>query len=337
MKKIILAIAIVGLLIFVLTKTQGQKIELWQTDQETPELSKRVWEIKSIDTMKYSRDLAGEKLNDPTFNGTIEAQVKAISQTGVTHVAIATPYDEKFIPYLARWVKAARKYNLKIWFRGNFAGWEGWFGYKKDLNREGHFALMRAFINQNGGLFENGDLFTPCPECENGGAGDPRRNGDIDGFRQFMISEFQGANVEFRTVGKNVRTVSSMNFDVANLVMDEQTANSVGDLVVIDHYVKDPQKLADDIRTLSQKAQSKIMLGEFGVPIPDIHGKLTEEQQAQWVDESLNIIQSQEEVIGINYWVSHGGSTAIFNSDHSPKPAAKILEKYYKLLSLPNP
>ncbi len=337
MKKIILAIAIVALIIFVLTKTKGQKLELWQTGQESPKEQKRVWEIKSIDTMKYSRDLAGEKLNDPTFDATIEGQVKTISQTGATHVALGTPYDDRFSPFLSRWVQAARKYNLKVWFRGNFSGWEGWFGYKKDLTRGGHLALMRAFINRNGDLFQNGDLFTPCPECENGGAGDPRQTGDVEGFRVFMIEEFQAANEQFRTVGKNVRTVSSMNFDVANLVINEQTANALGDLIVIDHYVKEPQKLAGDIRTLSQKTQSRIMLGEFGAPIPDIHGKQTAEQQSQWIDESLNLIQSQQEVIGINYWVGFGGSTAIFNNDYSTKPAAKVLEKYYRLLALPNP
>lgn len=332
MKKVAILVFLVAIFlgVYFLVKRDGLEEAVSSVKEE------RVWQIKSIDTMKYSRDPAGEKLNDPTFDTTIEAQIKAISQTGVTHVALGTPYDEKFVPFLARWVKTARKYNLKIWFRGNFAGWEGWFGYKKDLDRSGHLVLMRQFINQNDDLFESGDLFTPCPECEHGGAGDPRQTGDVVGFRQFMTSEFQAANAEFRTVGKNVRTVSSINYDVANLVMDEQTANAVGDLVVIDHYVKEPQKLADDIKALSQKTQSKIMLGEFGAPIPDIHGKLSQEQQAQWVDEALNLIQGQTEVIGINYWTSFGGSTAVFNSDHSPKPAAKVLEKYYRLQALPN-
>ena len=327
-KKIaLLAVAIIG--IFVVGSYLQKKVPA-----EFPNEQKRIWEIKSIDTMKYSRDLSGEKLNDPTFDRTIDGQVKAISQTGATHVALGTPYDERFIPFLNRWVAAARKYHLKVWFRGNFSGWEGWFGYKKDLTRNGHVVLMRQFINQNGDMFENGDLFTPCPECENGGAGDPRQTGDIVGFRQFMIQEFQGANVEFRTVGKNVRTVSSMNYDVANLVMDEQTANTVGDLVVIDHYVKEPQKLAGDIRNLSQKTKSKIMLGEFGAPIPDIHGKLTEGEQAAWIEDALALISTQPEVIGINYWVSYGGSTAIFNNDHNLKPAAEILKKYYLLRNL---
>jgi len=327
-KLVLFLIVIVGIFIIVVSYLQKK------TTTDSPKDQKRTWEIKSIDTMKYSRDPAGEKLNDPTFDKTIEDQVKAISQTGATHVAIATPYDQKFDPYLRRWVAAARKYHLKVWFRGNFSGWEGWFGYKKDLTRNEHEALMRQFINQNGDMFENGDLFTPCPECENGGAGDPRQTGDIVGFRQFMIQEFQDANIEFRTVGKNVRTVSSMNYDVANLVMDEQTANAVGDLVVIDHYVKEPQKLAQDIRTLSQKTQSKIILGEFGAPIPSINGSQTNDEQASWIEEVLSLVSKQPEVIGLNYWVSHGGSTAIFNNDNSPKPAAEVLKKYYKLHNL---
>ena len=181
MKKIILAITIVVLIIFVLTKTQGQKLELWQTNQETPELPKRTWEIKSIDTMKYSRDAAGAKLNDPTFDQTIEIQIKNIADLGATHVALGTPYDEKFIPYLSRWVAAARRNNLKVWFRGNFSGWEGWFEYPK-ISRDQHLAMTENFILSHPDLFRDGDIFSPCPECENGGPGDPRHNGDVTGF-----------------------------------------------------------------------------------------------------------------------------------------------------------
>ena len=332
MKKIIIPVVafILGtILIFAAKDSQKTPSVL-----ESPELSKRVWQVKSVDTMKYSRDLTGEKLNDPTFDKTIEIQVKNIAGLGATHVALGTPYDERFIPYLSRWVAAARRNNLKVWFRGNFSGWEGWFGYEKNLTREGHLELMREFVNKNGGLFENGDLFTPCPECENGGAGDPRRTGDVEGFRTFLIEEFQAANVEFRKIGKNVRTVGSANYDVASLIYNEQTANAVGDLIVIDHYVKSPQELAEDIRSLNQKSQAKILLGELGVPIPDIHGKLTEEEQAAWIKEALELISRQEEVIGINYWVSHGGSTAIFKNDNNPKPAAEVLKKNFSLADL---
>src|SRR5258708_13688548 len=56
--------------------------------------SKRLWDFASIDTMKYSRDLSREKLQDPTFDQVISSQIKAIAQTEATHVPIATPYDD---------------------------------------------------------------------------------------------------------------------------------------------------------------------------------------------------------------------------------------------------
>ncbi len=320
---------LISVLFIGFTKKEEKKIVI-------PKIQNRVWQIKSIDTMKYSRDLAGEKLNDPTFDQTINRQVKAISQTGATHVALGTPYDDRFVPFLNRWVQAARRNNLKVWFRGNFSGWEGWFGYRRDLTREEHLALMREFINQNGHLFENGDVFSPCPECENGGPGDPRRTGDVAGFRKFLVDEHQAASEQFRKIGKNVRIVGSMNYDVAELVMDEDTANAVGNLIVIDHYVKTPQKLADDIDKLAKKSNAQIILGEFGVPIPDIHGALTPQTQADWIEEALKLVSKDKNVIGLNYWVAVGGSTAIFNDDLSPRPAANIIKGYFSLSHLNN-
>ena len=73
------------------------------------------WQIQSIDTMKYSRDMAQVGLEDPKFDTTIDQQLKAIAMTGANYVAVGTPYDEKFIPMLTRWVTIARKYNLHVW------------------------------------------------------------------------------------------------------------------------------------------------------------------------------------------------------------------------------
>src|SRR3989339_935814 len=66
------------------------------------------WEFQSIDTMKYSRDLAREKLNNQEFDQVINQQVANIASAGASHVGIATPYDEEFFPFLKRWVDAAR-------------------------------------------------------------------------------------------------------------------------------------------------------------------------------------------------------------------------------------
>lgn len=289
----------------------------------------RFWQIQSIDTMKYSRDLAREMLNKPEFDTTIEQQISQIAKTGATHVAIATPYDEEFVPFLKRWVESARKHGLKVWFRGNFSGWEGWFNYPT-ISREEHLSKTRSFIETNGNLFRDGDIFVTCPECENGGAGDPRRTGDVVGFRQFMIDSHTIASSKFNDLGIKVSTnYFSMNGDVARLTMDRETTSQLEGVVVIDHYVKTPAQLATDIQDFVSRSGGKVILGEFGAPIPDIHGSLTPEQQAEWVDEALQLVSKNPSVIGVNYWLSYGGSTSLWNGDGSEKKAVSILKKWY--------
>ncbi|MBI2611524.1 hypothetical protein HYW54_02135 [Candidatus Gottesmanbacteria bacterium] len=287
------------------------------------------WQIQSIDVMKYSRDIAREKLKDKSFDRTIDEQVRNISQTGATHIAIGTPYDEEFIPFLKRWVSTARKYDLNVWFRGNFSGWEKWFGYTS-INREEHIQKTKDFIERNPELFEDGDLFTSCTECENGGPGDPRRTGDITGHRKFLIEEYQAAKNAFNKIGKNVMANTySMNGDVASIIMDRPTTKALDGVVVIDHYVRSPDKLLKDIKNYALNSGGKIILGEFGAPIPDIHGNLSETDQAQYLAETLEKLTSEKNLIGLNYWVSVGGSTQLWNPDGTKRMAADVVTSYY--------
>src|SRR3989344_6773908 len=206
------------------------------------------WQFQSIDTMKYSRDIAREKLGDPAFDSVIDTQVKNIADAGATHIAIATPYDEEFIPFLARWVKSARKYNLSVWFRGNWSGWEGWFGYT-GIRREEHLQKTKDFIAKHADLFADGDVFSACPECENGGPGDPRQTGDVAAYRQFLVSEYQVTQGSFKKIKKNVSSnYFSMNGDIADLIMERPTTAVLGGLVTIDHYVASPDQLISDIK-----------------------------------------------------------------------------------------
>jgi hypothetical protein len=288
------------------------------------------WPVQSIDTMKYSRDTARTRLTDPEFSSVIDTQIKNISATGATHVSISTPYDEEFLPFLRRWVETARRYNLKIWFRGNFSGWEGWFDYPV-LSRADHLQKTEAFIKNNIGLFMNGDIFTPCPECENGGPGDPRQTGDVKGFRKFMTDEYQVTQKAFNQIRVQVASnYASMNGDVARLIMDKPTTISMGGLVVIDHYVSTPEKLVADIKSISDTSGGQVVLGEFGVPIPDIHGNLTDIEQADWLERTLNLLSQTAQISGLNYWVNVGGSTEIWSKDGFPRKAVEVLTHYFK-------
>lgn len=287
------------------------------------------WDFQSIDTMKYSRDTAREKLTDPKFDAVIDQQVSQIAAAGATHVAIATPYDEEFVPFLTRWVAAARKYHLNVWFRGNFSGWEGWFDYTP-ITRAQHLQMTRDFITKHADLIQNGDVFSPCPECENGGPGDPRLNGDVNGHRQFLIDEYQATSDIFLKQGKDVRTnFNSMNADVARLVMDQDTTRELGGIVVIDHYVPTPEKLASDIEDIAHKSGGKIVLGEYGVPIPGIHPNMTELQQSQWITSSMNLLMPLPDLVGVNYWVSTGGSTQLWNENGTARMAAATIKAFF--------
>lgn len=299
-----------------------------------PQVKPSVQRFLSIDTMKYSRDVSREKLNDPAFDSIIDTQVKNIADTGATHVAIATPYDEEFYPILKRWTDAARRYHLKVWFRGNWSGWEGWFDYPK-ITREEHITKTREFILKNRDIFSNGDVFTACPECENGGpsaaGGDPRQTGDIQGHRKFLIDEYNVTKSAFKAISKDVASnFDSMNGDVARAVMDRKTTAALDGIVTIDHYVATPEKLIADIEEIARSSGGKIVLGEFGAPIPDINGDMSEDEQAAWISRALTLILNSKEVIGVNYWTNIGSSTALWNDDGSARKAVYVIRIIYK-------
>lgn len=292
-------------------------------------LSRHYWDVQSIDTMKYSRDSAREKLKDPSFDAVIDRQMADIAATGANYVAIGTPYDEEFYPFLKRWVKAARKYKLHVWFRGNFSGWEGWFDYPR-MTREMHTVKTEEFILNNKDLFEDGDIFTSCPECENGikiEYGDPKSLGQ---HREFLITEYQAVKRMFFQIGQDVKAnYYSMNGDIAKALMDKPTTAALDGIVVIDHYVGTPTQLAEDVQLLIDQSGGSIVLGEFGAPIPDIHGEMSEEEQANWIDEAFRLLAHMPEVKGVNYWVNTGGSTELWKLNGQPKLAVSVLKKYY--------
>ena len=307
---------------------QGKKQVIKPADKQQVKAS--WWDFQSIDTMKYSRDLAREKLNDISFDETIDTQVKNIADTGANYVAIATPYDAEFLPYLKRWEAAARKYNLNVWYRGNWSGWEGWFDYPK-ITRTEHIAKSVQFIKDNPDLFKSGDIFSACPECENGGPGDPRLIQDIEGHRQFLIDEFKAVGEIFRIMGKNVQcNFSPMNGDIAKIIMDPDTTKALGGVVVVDHYVPTGTELARDLKDIASISKGKIVLGEFGAPIPDLQPNFTEQDQAKWIADTLDELTKVDSLIGVNYWVANGGSTKLWNDDETARPAVSELTAYFK-------
>lgn len=292
------------------------------------------WQVRSIDTMKYSRDVSRQVISDPSLTSVINQQVSQIAATGANYVAIGTPYDDEFLPVLNLWVNAARRNHLHVWFRGNWSGWEGWFDYPK-IDRAEHLQKTQQFILNHPDLFQDGDIFSACPECENGGPGDPRMTGDVEGHRKFLIDEYNVTKAAFTKINKNVASnYDSMNGDVARLIMDRETTKALDGIVVIDHYVKTPEQLTSDIESIAQQSGGKIILGEFGAPIPDIHGDMTEEEQAAWLHDVFNHLINNNVLIGVNYWTNVGSSTALWKDDGTPKQAVEEIKKVFNPMIL---
>ncbi len=291
--------------------------------------SDRLWQIQSIDTMKTSRDKARAELYNSDFDKKIEKELTAIKNTGANYVAIDTPYDNEFIPYLKRWVKLARKTGLHVWFRGNWSEWEGWFDYPINLTPDEHIKKTSAFIQEHPELFEDEDIFEGCPECENAKHWkQPEKNKEYNEYLKLQRASNKEA---FEKINKNVMTnIVSVIGGRAKEVLDQGTFDAHENVVSIDHYVKNPKLMREYINYFKDKFDAQIVISEFGAPVPDINGPMNEDQQAVFINSIFEeFYKSQNSILGINYFVSSGGTTPILNTDYTPKKAYFIVKNYF--------
>lgn len=293
---------------------------------------KKIWNYQCIDTMKDSRDEARAWMKLPNPGALVDADTKAVKALGADCVAIGTPYDEEFFPFLKLWVDSARLAGLAVWFRGNFSGWEGWFGYQKLQDATEHHQKTKWFILNHRDIFRAGDVFTPATEPENGIIGnlwssEQRKKNFLD----FLVESHRTCASAVEQIKINLKCgYYAVNGDVALKVFTPDVVKKTGNIVVIDHYVRSPKKFIEDVRTLYKKFGTKIFIGEFGAPIPDIHGSMSQEQQAEFVGEMLRYAHLNREIIdGLNYWVLRGGSTSILNDSGTQRLVAAKLKDYY--------
>jgi hypothetical protein len=288
-----------------------------------------IWAVRSVDTMKTSRDLAREKLNDQLYVTSISKELVLIKELGANYVTIDTPYDDEFYPYLLRWVTEARKTGLHIWFRGNFSGWEGWFGYPKNMTPQEHLRKTAEFIATHAQLFQDGDAFDPCPECENAGHWiQPEGN---TAFNEFIMNQQVVLKVAFDAIHKNVHTNwTSIIGGRAKEVLNTQAITSLNNIVTIDHYVETPTDMAMYIDYFSGPMKSQVLIGEFGAPIPDINGPMDQIQQANFIDSVFSVLYTKHHhVLGINYFALSNGTTEIIDGKGNSTQAYTLIQKYY--------
>lgn len=311
----------------------------WQTNSQSTSTTftepNRLWDYQCLDTMKFSRDTARQFMSErEEANEFIKKEIDIIKSFGANCLAVATPYDEEFIPILEEWVNAAHDANLKVWFRGNFSGWENWFDYPKFTNEQQHHTATRNFLQKHNNLLKPGDIFTPAPEAENGIIGNPwESEARKERLRKFVTDSYKICSDTLIEVGKvEVKCgYFSANGDVAEKVYNPDTIANTGGVVVIDHYIKTSQRMSDDIQRLAENQKANVAIGEFGGPIPDINGTMTEDEQEKFVRELLRVFYEQKDKITlINYWVLRGGSTTLINDDGTEREVVEAIKDYYQ-------
>jgi hypothetical protein len=57
---------------------------------------------------------------------------------------------------------------------------------------------------------------------------------------------------------------------------------------------------------------------------------MTMSEQAEWIDDVLRRMEESDVVEGMNYWLSTGGTTAIWNSEGGETPSVQTLARHYK-------
>ncbi len=299
-----------------------------QKDSTTIKTNPAIWDIRAVDTMKSSRDKARSWNTAPDLEEKIDAQMSAIKTMGANYVTIDTPYDNEFLPYLSAWIKGARSHNLHVWFRGNWSAWEGWFDYPKNLVPIQHLQKTDIFIQSHPEFFADGDIFDPCPECENSGNWNQPEDNAL--FNKFLIDQYLMSKKAFESMGKKVHTnIFSIIGGRAKEVLDEKTIATLDNTVTIDHYVADTATMTEYLDYFA-KLKAKIVIGEFGAPIPDINGSMNEDEQAEFVDAIFKeLYRYKDTVVGVNYYVLTEGTTSLLNSDLTPRKVAAVVQNYF--------
>ncbi len=322
---------IIAALVFVAQYPHGAPKALG-SDLPEPPLG-RLWHFQCIDTMKYSRDSAREFLSDPKrAEAFVTKEVDIIKSLGATCVSVGTPYDEEFIPYLSQWARIAHAKGLTVWFRGNFSAWENWFDYGYFKNPEDHHLKLTYFITHHADLFANGDILTPAPEAENGVLGNPWASStSAQRLRDFVWKSADTCQRAVTSINKQVNCgYFSANGDVARDVYNRDVLQKAGAVTVIDHYIRSTAQYGKDLDMYAQKHGLSIVIGEFGAPIPDLNGDMSEEEQASYVGELLRQFYiHKKQILGLNYWVLRGGSTKLINDNGTERKVMEVVRDYF--------
>ena len=322
------------------------------------------WRIRSVDTMKLSRDTLKAPLNDRQ----IAAVVRLDARLHLTNVTADVYYDAP--DYMMRWVSAIRAAGLHVWFRAHWYAWENHrvsvvvrgrtrlATVAGSMTPQAYIGATRLFLRQHTALFRNGDIFDFCPEPENGaywlkkyGKGWSWHSNEAakHAFNMFIRSGVRMAATTLanRGLGGVVVTAISVDSSIALRLLSAPTVTRLG-MITLDLYperrTSDPavatSRLVSEIKSVHDRWGVPVLVGEHGYPRDKYVDDVT---QARVLRAELAGVARLPYVLGLNYWVDaggpgYGGYTNLYrlvNGAWTIRPAAQILARAYAAATPP--
>ena len=300
------------------------------------------WSIQSVSSMKETKDrVCGQR----SFEF-IQKWVDKAVELGANYVAIETPYDSpscgNSVAYTNLWVNAIRKSGLKVWHRHMPIAFEGIYNNTKNPSID-YLTIISNYIKNNPLFFQEGDIFTPIPEPQNGGIYSVN-------YCSYGICIFKNAK-DFNAWLRNAMDISESAFAQIGLggkikigyygfdgyiawgdnnpdwdgILEDATVLKMGN-ITIDHY---PEIVGDTMQNDLNELESRypnipIIIGEWGT----ITGNNTENQVIQSMGAA-----KRPSVVGFNYWhLGVGGHEELIKEDFTTKPQFDEVQSYFKRL-----
>lgn len=219
------------------------------------------------------------------------------------------------------------------------------------------------FITSNSTLFQQGDIFDPCAEPENGlywqsiygsnwGWQPAAPNTATNDFNSFIVNTTNTADAAFSQIGVTgvITTIHSTNeWFAVNPALYASTVTAMGH-VTIDTYpdegTTDPTTAANDwlaqLNAVESYRNVPVVIGEIGY---DNSTQVSDSVQHNVISAELAAIQNLTFIQGLNYWAGvggpgYGGYTNIFTGttgNWSARPAANDLANYFSTMLTPSP
>ncbi|MBI4080726.1 MAG: hypothetical protein HY430_03055 [Candidatus Levybacteria bacterium] len=298
------------------------------------------WSIQSVSSMKETKDRICAQRSEAFINTwTAKAQ-----ELGANYVSLETPYDNPACgnaqAYTAKWINAIRKQGIRVWHRHMPLAFEGIYNASKNPSAD-YLALIANYIKSNPTFFQEGDIFTPIPEPQNGGINGVNycpqnvcifRN--AADFNAWLRAAMDTAEASFATIGlRGKMKIGYFGFDgfIAwgdnnpdwDGILEDATVLKMGN-ITIDHY---PEIVGDTMKNDLDELERRypnipIVIGEWGT----INGTDTKTQVLQSMSAS-----KRQSVVGFNYWhFGVGGNEELITEQFLDKPQFADVQRFYK-------